>query len=174
MPEPQHNPNPSFMVDPPRLLRFLMAKRLGRVANTEQIAKNRAAVESRRQTSGQAHVVEYFHQVDDPYSHLMSQVITTFAARYDVEIVPHLIRATGGRNQPEQEKLAAWARRDCALIAPHYGLRFPDDAGVVPAPEQQQEAISALAKLGAEEFLLRVESISTGLWSGNSIDAFNP
>jgi len=169
--EPENNPNPSFMVDPPRLLRFLMAKRLGRVANTEQIAKSRATVESKRQAEGRPHVVEYFHQVDDPYSHLMAQVIVQFAERYDIEIVPHLIRATGGRNQPELEKLAAWARRDCSLIAPYYGLHFPEDAGVVPQPEQQEAANRALAEVDAGEFLARVESISTGLWSGDSIDA---
>ena len=171
MPEPQNNPNPSFMVDPPRLLRYLMAKRLGRVANTEHIAKKRAAFESSRQAAGHAHVVEYFHQVDDPYSHLMAQVIAQFAARYDVEIVPHLIRASGGRNQPEQEKLASWARRDCAQIAPHYGLRFPEDAGVVPERERLEAANRSLAKLGAGEFLSQIESVSTGAWSGNAVDA---
>ena len=78
--EPENNPNPSYMVDPPRLLRFLMARALGRIANTEQIAKRRAAAEKKRQAEGSAHVVEYFHQVDDPYSHLMAQVLAKFAA----------------------------------------------------------------------------------------------
>jgi len=168
--EPENNPNPFFMVDPPRLLRFLMAKRLGRVANTEEINKRRAAFESRRLAEGRAHVVEYFHQVDDPYSHLMAQVIAQFAARYDIEIVPHLIRATGGRNQPEQDKLAVWARRDCALVAPHYGLSFPENAGVVPDPERQKTANCVLARLGADDFLSQIKSLSTRLWSGDSVD----
>ena len=60
--------------------------------------------------------------------------IRAVAERYDIEFVPHLIRATGGSSQPEEEKLAVWARRDCGLIAQHYGLSFPDDAGVVPEP----------------------------------------
>lgn len=169
--EPENNPNPSFMVDPPRLLRFLMAKRLGRVANTEQIAKNRDAVENKRQSEGRPHVVEYFHQVDEPYSHLMAQVLAQFAERYDIEIVPHLVRASGGRNQPELEKLAAWARRDCSLIASHYGLSFPETAGVVPEPALQEAANRALAGLGTDEFLSRIEEISTGLWSGDALDA---
>ncbi len=114
--------------------------------------------------------MEYFHQVDDPYSHLMAQAIEQFAERYDIEVVPHLIRATGGRSQPEEEKLAVWARRDCGLIAPHYGLSFPDDAGVVPEPELQQAANRALTKLGAKEFLNQVKGISTSLWSGGPID----
>jgi len=115
--------------------------------------------------------VEYFHQVDDPYSHLMAQVVAQFAESYDIEVVPHLIRATGGRSQPEEEKLAVWARRDCGLIAPHYGLSFPDNAGVVPEPELQQAANRALTKLGAKDFLNQVEGISTSLWSDGSIDA---
>ena len=114
--------------------------------------------------------MEYFHQVDDPYSHLMAQVVAQFAERYDIEFVPHLIRATGGSSQSEEEKLAVWARRDCGLIAQHYGLSFPDDAGVVPEPELQQAANRALTKLGAKDFLNQVEGISAALWSGGPID----
>ena len=169
--EPENNPNPSYMVDPPRLLRFLLARSLGRVANSEQIAKNRAAAERKRQAEGSAHIVEYFHQADDPYSHLMAQVLAKFAGRYDIEIVPHLIRSTGGRNQPEAEKLAVWARRDCGLIAPHYGLEFPDDAGVVPDAALLEAANRALAKPGTGQFLAQLESISAHLWSGDDIDA---
>jgi 2-hydroxychromene-2-carboxylate isomerase len=168
--EPTNNPNPSYMVDPPRLLRFFLARKLGRIANTQQIMKNRAAVEARRRAEGRAHVVEYFHQIDDPYSHLMAQVIARFAERYDIDIVPHLIRASGGRNQPEQEKLAVWARRDCALIAPHYGLNFPPNAPVMPEHGQQQAASRLLAKRSADEFLARIESVSSAVWSGDAVD----
>jgi 2-hydroxychromene-2-carboxylate isomerase len=169
--EPENNPTASYFVDPPRLLRFFVSKRLSRFANAQWKAKKRAAAEKSRNAEGRAHVVEYFHQVDDPYSHLMAQVVAQFSERYDIEIVPHLIRATGGSSQPEEEKLAIWARRDCGLIAPHYGLSFPDNAGVVPEPELQQAANRALTKLGAKDFLNQVEGISTSLWSDGSIDA---
>jgi 2-hydroxychromene-2-carboxylate isomerase len=168
--EPENNPTASYFVDPPRLLRFFVSKRLSRCANAQWKAKKRAAAEKIRKAEGRAHVVEYFHQVDDPYSHLMAQVVAQFAESYDIEVVPHLIRATGGRSQPEEEKLAVWARRDCGLIAPHYGLSFPDNAGVVPEPELQQAANRALTKLGAKDFLNQVEGISTSLWSDGSID----
>jgi len=148
-----------------------MARKMGRIANTEQISKKRAAFEEKRQATGQAHKVEYFHQVDDPYSHLMAQVLAKFAARYDIEIIPRLIRGTGGRHQPEQEKLAAWARRDCALIAPHFGLNFPDSAGVVPAREQQNAANRALTNLTADGFLSQIEVVSTKLWLGDAIES---
>ena len=169
--EPENNPTASYLVDPSRLLRFLVSKRLSGFANAGRRAKKRVAVEKKRKAQGLPHVVEYFHQVDDPYSHLMAQVVAQFAESYDIEVVPHLIRATGGRSQPEEEKLAVWARRDCGLIAPHYGLSFPDNAGVVPEPELQQAANRALTKLGAKDFLNQVKGISTSLWSGGSIDA---
>jgi 2-hydroxychromene-2-carboxylate isomerase len=168
--EPQNNPTASYFIDPPRLLRFFLSRRFSRFASAEWKAKKRAAAEQKRKAEGRPHLVEYFHQVDDPYSHLMAQVIEQFAERYDIEVEPHLIRATGGRSQPEEEKLAVWARRDCGLIAQHYGLSFPDDAGVVPEPELQQAANRALAKLGAKDFLNQVEGISTSLWSGGPID----
>ena len=168
--EPKDNPTASYFVNPPRLLRFFLSKRFSRFANAQWREKKRLAAEKKRKAGERAHVVEYFHQVDDPYSHLMAQVIEQFAERYDIELVPRRIRATGGRSQPEEEKLAVWARRDCGLIAQHYGLSFPDDAGVVPEPELQQAANRALAKLEAKEFLNQVEGISTSLWSGGPID----
>ena len=168
--EPDNNPNPPSMVDPPRILRFLMARYLGRIANTEGIEKRRAAFEKKRQAAGLAHEVEYFHQLDDPYSHLTAQVIARFASRYDVKITPHLVSAAGGKNQPELDKLAAWARRDAGLVAPHYGLGFPADAGLVPDEEQLQAAARALAGLSADSFLADIERISSSMWRGEPVE----
>jgi len=165
--EPENNPNRSFIVDPPRPIRFLMSTFMSRNASASRIAKNRAKAETERKTKRQAHRVDYFHQLDDPYSHLVAQVVADFATQYDIEIVPHLIRASGGRNQPEEEKLATWARTDCGLIAPHYGLSFPENAGRVPEPQLQKVAGQILAGLTAQEFLARIKDISTALWSAD-------
>jgi hypothetical protein len=94
--------------------------------------------------------------LDDPYSHLVAQVIADFAARYDIEIVPHLVRASGGRNQPEAEKLAIWARRDCGLIAPHYGLSFPENAGTMPEPELQKFSLACLHRSSSARLRMSV------------------
>jgi len=130
-----------------------MSRLISRRVSASRIASNRANAESKRISEGQPHRVDYFHQLDDPYSHLVAQVIGEFASRYDIEVVPHLIRASGGRNQPEEEKLAIWARRDCELIAPHYGLSFPEDAGRIPDPDLQQVAGQILAGLTAQAWV---------------------
>src|SRR5690606_3303197 len=50
----------------------------------------RRATELRRRMSGQPHRVLYFHQVDDPYSHLAAQVLPRLRERFDVELEPHV------------------------------------------------------------------------------------
>lgn len=116
--EPDKNPNSRLMVDPTGWLRHLMRRQFDSVTDLRYVNKRRAKAERKRQHSGDPHVAEYFHQLDDPYSHLTAQVLATFAERYDVVIKPHLIRASGGKNQPEAESsrlgrgvMRSWLRR---------------------------------------------------------------
>ncbi len=165
--EPKDNPNSKLMVDPPRVVRWLMARVMGRVASTERIHQQRGAFEAARVAAQRPHEIEYFHQLDDPYSHLMAQVLATFAERYDVTITPRLIRASGGKNQPESEKLAVWARRDAELIAPHYGLEFPAEAGVKPPVSALVAAGAELAKQSSMSFIAQLKNVSDRLWSSS-------
>jgi 2-hydroxychromene-2-carboxylate isomerase len=166
--EPENNPNPSFIVDPPGWLRQLMSRRvLGPQANPTVIRARREKAEARRRRRGEPHVVDYFHQLDDPYSHLAAQVLATFAARYDVVVRLHLIRASGGAHQPELEKLSVWARRDAELIAPHLGLSFPSQARIVPEPAHQVLAGRALAAGGDNAGIANIAAVSEALWSGD-------
>ncbi|MEM8983383.1 MAG: DsbA family protein [Pseudomonadota bacterium] len=164
--EPDENPNSRFVVDPPWPIRGLLSRFVGREADPQRRDKLRAAFEAKRKALGEPHRVEYFHQLDDPYSYLTAQVLSDFVARYDVEFIPHLVNAAAGKDQPEMDKLAAWARRDCAHIAHHYGLRFPSDAPVHPSSDQLCWAANVLAGLGAQAFIQRVESICGALWAG--------
>lgn len=165
--EPEKNPNPSLMVDPPAWFRWAMRWQLDAVTNTKRVHKRRDKAEAARRRKNAPHVVEYFHQLDDPYSHLTAQILSRFTAAYDITLVPHLVRASGGRNQPELEKLAVWARRDAQLIAPHLGLSFPADAGTVPEAQILQLAEQRLAGLSADAFVEHVSSVSEALWAGD-------
>lgn len=166
--EPIHNPNPKLIVDPPRWVRFLVHRKGETETNPAKLQKRRDRFEAQRRKAGAPHVVEYFHQLDDPYSHLTAQVLAKFAARYDIVIKTHLINAAGGKNQPRLEKLKAWARRDAQLIAPHYGLSFPSEATVVPDSDLQDKAADHLAALPADAFIAQIEAVSTAVWSRDS------
>jgi 2-hydroxychromene-2-carboxylate isomerase len=168
--EPKRNPTPSFIVDPPGWLRMFISKRiLGPEADASVIQARRAHAEVKRVKRGEPHVVDYFHQLDDPYSLLASQVLQRFAERYDVELRIHLIRATGGKSQPEFEKLATWARRDAELIAPYLGLAFPADAPQVPDVLLKELAGRALvAGSGSASMSPElVAAVSHALWAGD-------
>ena len=58
----------------------------------------------RRRLSGQAPTVEYFHQVDDPYSHLIAQLLTPLARRYGVRVRPWLVSPPEDSATPERER----------------------------------------------------------------------
>lgn len=150
-PEPDINPNGRMMTNPPALLRHVMRRMFDRVIDPDKRSKAREQAERQRVSEGQPHTVEYFHQNDDPYSQLAAQVLDTLCERYDMELVRHEIRASGGKNQPELEKLDAWARRDAELVAPHYGLVRPSELGPTTSdvsPEALDQGSARLAQLG--------------------------
>ena len=85
--EPTDNPNPSWLVDPPGWLRMVLSRRiLGPQADASRLRSRREKLEARRLSSGESHTIEYFHQLDDPYSHLAAQVLARFVDNYDVEL----------------------------------------------------------------------------------------
>ncbi|NNC54332.1 MAG: 2-hydroxychromene-2-carboxylate isomerase, partial [Pseudomonadales bacterium] len=112
-------------IDPSPLLRWLSSKLLSHIASEKQLLKQRNKVERRRARAGAPHVVEYFHQLDDPYSHLAAQLLKPLLERYDIELKCYLVNGPTGGNAVEPELLASLARYDAEIIAPHYGLNFP-------------------------------------------------
>jgi len=149
-PENLNGPVPGLFRDPPGILRRILQRVFARVIEPEARAKSRGKAEAARVKNGEPHRIEYFHQYDDPYSHLSIQVLDRLAERYDIELVTHQIRASGGANQPELEKLYAWAKRDADLIAPHYGLQKPSTlpAEVEPDRASLDAGSARLAELG--------------------------
>lgn len=117
-------------MDPSALQRWAVSMFLRRMASSARVRKTRAKAERIRRKAGGGHVIEYFHQVDDGYSHLAVQLLRPLLDTYDVQIVCHLVPGPHGKSAPEPELLLALSRYDAAHIAPHFGLSFPADAGV--------------------------------------------
>ncbi|MCA0893277.1 DsbA family protein [Microbulbifer agarilyticus] len=153
-------------MDPGRLLRWLTSKVMTRVCAPQRLQARRDKAEAARQRDGAAHVVEYFHQVDDGYSHLAAQMLGALAGRYGIELVVHLVSAPSGDNVPEPELLARLSRVDAALIAPHFNLRFP--AGdTAPAPELVEQASAILCAQSTSGFLACAAEVDQALWAGD-------
>lgn len=132
-------------------------------------AKRRKA-ERRRQAQNAPHVVEYFHEVSDPYSHLMVQVLPEFCRRFDIELKVNLVPPPPDWAAPERAKLEAYARLDAARLATRAGLAFVDP-GEQPSAENLQAANQAFAQAIEEgAFLQRAGEIGERLWAGQSVE----
>jgi 2-hydroxychromene-2-carboxylate isomerase len=167
--EPQKNPNSKLLADPPGIVRVLVRHLVDRVVNPARLDARRDKIEAARVRARAPHTVEYFHQLDDPYSHLAAQVLDRFAARYDIKLVPHLIRPTGGKFQPEHAKLARYARRDVELVAPYLGLSFPSSAPVMPDAEMLRAGFGKLAGLEDRALIDALPGVGHAVWSGQSV-----
>ncbi len=131
----------------------------------------RAAFALRRRMRGGNAIVSYFHQVDDPYSHLMLQVLPAFVARRGIELQPHMVLPPGDTVAPDRPRLQQWSRRDAADLAAAIGLEFPDPDRQ-PDPALAALADRALAALFAgqratESSLTSALAVSDALWRGD-------
>lgn len=165
-------------MNPSALQRWAISMFLRRMASSTRVRKKRAQVERRRRKAGRGHVIEYFHQVDDGYSHLAVQLLRPLLDTYDVRIVCHLVPGPHGKSAPEPELLLALSRYDAAQIAPHYGLSFPADAGVPGVQRSRSEAEAdqldlaqrILAGLDSADFPDVAPLVGEALW-GTAPDA---
>ncbi len=140
----------------------------------ERRNNNRRKAERKRQASGAPHTIEYFHEVGDPYAHLMVQLLPEFCQRYEVELTVHLVPPPPDWAAPDRERLETYSRLDAARIAKRAGLRFTDPG---TQPTQDQLRIANAQLLAANEqgtFLDKAEQIGEQLWQGGLTDGRAP
>ena len=155
-------------MDPSALLRWVTSKVMTYVISPKRLAKNRIKVEKQRQANNQRHTVEYFHQVDDGYSHLAAQALAALAERYDIDLQCHLVDGPAGANAPEPELLVNLSRYDASKIAPHYKLNFPENFEA-PTTTLLKLARSILANLNNQDFVAYAATVGHALWSGSEV-----
>ena len=153
-------------MDPSPLLRWLTSRVMSRVSRTASTEARHAKAEKARIKAGAPHRVDYFHQVEEAYSDLTAQVLERFAQRYDIELHCHLVRGQEGKNAPEPEMLASLARYEAHLIAPGYGLCFPEHPDP-PEPGHVAVATQILAAQSGADFPRVVAAVSAALWRGD-------
>jgi len=151
-------------MDPSALLRWATSTLMTGLCQPQRMARQRTRIEKARIKAGKPHVVEYFHQVDDGYSQLAAQVLKSLAARYEIQIICHLVTGPQGKNAPEPQLLLQLSRYDCWHVAPEYGLEFPrHDAQL--RPDLVQLASAILAVQDSERFIERAAEVGRALWA---------
>ena len=138
-------------MDPSPMVRWITSRVIRKLVNPNHLEKARRAAERERVKQGGAHCVEYFHQVDDAYSHLAAQALRPLLQHYNIELVCHLVNGPSGNNLPEPELLPRLSLRDASLVSSHYGLDFPSNASL-PDSELIARANAVLANVSAGNF----------------------
>jgi len=123
----------------------------------------------RRQRSPAGPVVDYFHQVDDPYSHLAVQKLNALKDRYSVTFRPHLVAPPPASFKGDEHDFDTWAREDAAAIAAGFGVDFAPRLSA-PSREACLAAEATLAALLPDpRFAEEAYRLGTCLWKGEPL-----
>ncbi len=152
--------------DPSALKRWLTSSIMTRLADPERVAQRRHRAERQRVKANAPHQVEYFHQLNEGYSHLAVQLIEQLVSRYDITVNCHLVTSQHSANNPEPERLQALSFRDSERIAAGYRLSWPTQSK--PLPSDVVETIArCLTPLDGLAFAQTAVALETLAYSGD-------
>jgi 2-hydroxychromene-2-carboxylate isomerase len=124
----------------------------------------------RRRLRGTPPTIRYFHQVDDPYSHLAAQMLGPMMARYKIALEIYLVPPPDDAAAPERARLRAYGLRDAARLARAYRLDFPANAALPTAETAMLATRRLAADLAPEAFAERAAVVGAAMWAGRSLD----
>jgi 2-hydroxychromene-2-carboxylate isomerase len=116
---------------------------------------------------GERPTIRYFHQADDPYSHLAVQMLPRLRARYAAEISVFLVPPPEDSAAPDRERLRAYGLRDACRLARRRGLGFPADAALPPIEAVQRLQHALADALDQSRFDEIAYAAGAALWSGD-------
>ena len=135
--------------------------------------KARARAERERRRKGEPHRIEFFHQVDDPYSHLLAQALVKLQERYEVEVVTWLVEPLEDWAAPARALLESYSLVDARRLAEKGGFHVTSETR--PGPEvvlDVQERLAATLPLpdgpGAGATLRAAVDLGRELWGVKS------
>ena len=135
--------------------------------------KARARAERERRRKGEPHRVEFFHQVDDPYSHLLAQALVTFQERYEVEVATWLVEPPEDWAAPARALLESYALVDARRLAAKAGLHpssetRPEPDAVLDVQERLAATLRSAEGPGSEATLEAAVASGRELWDSES------
>ena len=135
--------------------------------------KARARAERERRRKGEPHRIEFFHQVDDPYSHLLAQALVKLQERYEVEVATWLVEPPEDWAAPARALLESYSLVDARRLAEKGGFHATSETR--PGPEAVLDAQERLATTlpspdgpGSEAALEVAVALGRELWESES------
>jgi len=138
-----------------------------RMLSFEAQQKNSLRREEKRQQANRSHTVYYFHEVNDPYSHLCAQILKPLTDHYEIDLVPLIVGKPPKSSTPETEMLMTHSIEDAVMIAPYYNLQFHPLTSEIDH-QSIEVAQSILVNCDQSKFINTAVRVGEALWSGNS------
>lgn len=132
-----------------------------------------AKARNRRIKRGLPAVVHYFHQVDDPYSHLAIQKLDQLRKRYSPTFEPHLVSKPKQAFQGSKDHFAQWALQDVIHVAQDFNTKFPisaDPSAALDATQISQANQTLAQQLTQPEFAEAAVRVGEALWSNQPLE----
>jgi 2-hydroxychromene-2-carboxylate isomerase len=145
---------------------------MGRLASAEAERRRQRRGRLRRRLRGEGPRIEYFHQLDDPFSFLAVQRLDALAAAWDVELAAHLVPPATGAWLGDAERHPRWALTDARDVAPFFGVEAPGAAP--PDPDACLVAAARLAQAPPSRFGALALELGRELWRGGGLPAPSP
>jgi 2-hydroxychromene-2-carboxylate isomerase len=117
----------------------------------------------KRRVKGETRTIELYYQVDDPYSHLLAQIVPRLMQRHQRDWVFRLTPPLSPDVDADPVLRKKWAARDARELATRFDLTFPTGQDV-PDPKPTQRGNQIL--LERREFGAQLEA---ALQVGNSL-----
>ncbi len=135
--------------------------------------KARARAERERRRKGEPHRIEFFHQVDDPYSHLLAQALVKLQQRYEVEVVTWLVEPPEDWAAPARALLESYSLVDARRLAEKAGFHAtsetrPGPEAVLDVQERLAATLAAPERPGSEATLEAAVALGRELWESES------
>lgn len=128
----------------------------------------RAAHQARRALTGAPREVIYYHQVDDPYSHLTAQLLARLIARHDITLIPKVVSPPPSWATPDRARWVQLSLRDAQRLARSSALFTftPPERALHPTHiEHAQRLLAGIQN--PERFLALAESAGEALFGGD-------
>ena len=114
---------------------------------------------------GGARRARLYYRADDPYSHLLVQVLPRLQSVYGIETTIVPVAQPGLSANPAPEMLLGHAIRDAGILAESYGLSFPD-AATPPSEDRLRRAHAVLLQPRPPEEQAQVAvELGEAVWS---------
>jgi len=134
---------------------------------TRRTVARGAAFRWLRQRRGGRRQVELFHDLADPHSYLVAQLVARLARRFPIDVVVVAVPSPAEDLAPEPTLRQPYAMRDAVELSHHLDLELPDQV-VPPTREMLERARSVLVSMPRSPQAIDVAvGLSAALWAGD-------